>query len=94
MKKILLLILSVVCLMLGSCSMDRNPDFKTDTEGNEVFDLEPGVELISANYDAWGGYYNCITRKADSTYVPQEKKVSVYCSITGNKRFSVTFREH
>lgn len=89
MKKILLLILSVVCLMLGSCT-----DVKTDAEGNKIFDLEPGVELISANYDAWGGYYNCITRKADSTYVPQEKKLIGYGSITGYETFSVTFREH
>lgn len=93
MKKILFLILSVVCLTLGSCSMDTNPDFKTDTEGNEVFELEPGVELISADYDAWGGYFNCIVRKVDSTYVPQEKKLIVYGSITGNEKFSVTFHE-
>ena len=94
MKKFLLLIVCVICLVFGSCSMDTNPDFKTDAEGNEVFELEPGVELISANYDAWGGYYNCITRKADSTYVPQEKKLIMYGSITGNEKFSVIFREH
>jgi len=91
MKKILLLIVCVICLMLGSCS--TNPDFKTDGKGNEVFYLEPGVELISADYDAWGGYFNCLVRNVDSTYVPQEKKLIVYGSITGNENFSVTFHE-
>ena len=88
MKKFLLLIVCIICLTLGSCGDDR---FKSETTGVTYFDLEKGEELILSTCDR--NDFIFLTRKADSTYIPQEKKLHVVNYLTGFE-MTVFIREH
>ena len=88
MKRFLLLIVCVICLVFGSCGTDK---IKEDESGINYIDLKEGEELISASYSY--GTYSILTHTADSTYIPQEKKLHCFELMTG---FDVTLfiREH
>lgn len=88
MKKFLLLIVCVICLVFGSCGSDR---FKSESKGITYFDLEKGEELILGTCDHDDFIF--LTRKADSTYIPQEKKLHVVSVVTGLE-MTVFIREH
>jgi len=88
MKKFLLLIVCVICLVFGSCGNDR---FNSETKGKTYFDLEKGEELILGT--CCDGDFVFLTRKADSTYIPQEKKLHVFNYLTGLE-MTVFIREH
>lgn len=88
MKKFLLLIVCVICLVFGSCGIDK---IKEDESGINYIDLKEGEELISASYCY--GYYNILTHTADSTYIPQEKKLRFFDVGTGVD-VTLIIREH
>jgi len=87
MKRFLLLIVCVICLVFGSCGTDKIEE----ESGINYIDLKEGEELISAAYCY--GYYNILTHTADSTYIPQEKKLRFFDLMTGVD-VTLIIREH
>ena len=80
MKRIVLLftlVLSVICV--GCVESESATDYRVK---QTLFDLPPGFELVSANYDSNGGYVQAFVRKADTSYVTENKELLLYSSRT------------
>lgn len=80
MKKIILMFTFALCIMCIGCTESESV---TDYQVKQtLFDLPPGFELVSANYDASGGYVQAFVRKADTSYVTENKELLLYSSRT------------
>ena len=58
-----------------------------------LFDLPPGYELVSANYDSNSGYVQAFVRKADTSYVTENKELLLYSSTTAKLKKKYVFIE-
>lgn len=86
MKKFVSLFILTLCFACVGCEEGGENTIK------RVFDLPPGYELLSADYDAQG-FVNCFLRKADTSYVAEEKKLDVFVSRTTALMYEFTFIE-
>ena len=77
MKRIVLLFTLV--LSVGCVESESATDYRVK---QTLFDLPPGFELVSANYDSNGGYVQAFVRKADTSYVTENKELLLYSSRT------------
>ena len=84
MKKIVLLFALVLCFAcIGCVASDGESESVTDYHVKQtLFDLPPGYELITANYDSNGAWVQAFVRKADTAYVAEDKELLLYSART------------
>lgn len=91
MKKIILMFTFALCIMCIGCTESESA---TDYHVKEtLFDLPPGFELVSANYDSNSGYVQAFVRKADTSYVTENKELLLYSSSTAKLKKKYVFLE-
>lgn len=77
MKKIILLTIVLLCYVCTGCEEDNSTAIR-----QTVIDLPPGYELVSANYDSYHNYIGCFIRRADTSYVAEDKELLLYSART------------
>lgn len=91
MKKIILMFTFALCIMCIGCTEgDRLTEYHVK---QTLFDLPPGYELVSASYDSNSGYVQAFVRKADTSYVTENKELLLYSQTTAKLKKKYVFLE-
>ena len=92
MKKILLLLILGLLFCSVSCTTDASAQHDRNHVKQTIIDLPEGYELVSADFNSEDSYVTCFIRRADTSYIVQEKQLLVYSS-SGNIRRKFIFDE-
>lgn len=95
MKKIVLLFSLALCFACIGCGVSEGGgESVTDYHVKQtLFDLPPGYELITANFDSNGSWVEAFVRKADTSYVAEDKELLLYSARTAELVMKCVFIE-